>query len=190
MKKTIFSFVATLVASSACWAAPVSKAKVAELAAHRIDRLVTLGKIDPNFSSRMEKIEVTDINNGAAVYNARVYQTQPSNTDALRIDLSFDKDGKALAYKPVAGGATGPDPQWPDKDANSMTENCLHYVIDNAADAKVKPFNDSFVDDTLIKGDLGGKIVGRCQVRSSATKSVLTVYLNPDGSLNSTDITP
>ena len=191
MKTTIFSAIALLLSANVSWAAPASKAKVAELTAHRIDRLVALNKIDASFLNRVEKIEVTAVNQNPIAFKVRASQTQPENgSQPMQLDLSFDKDGKALAYQVVAGGNAGPDPQWPDKDAATLTENTLHYVLDNANDAKVKKFFDGLTMFTLIKGDLNGAVVARGQVLSSQTTEKLNVYVKLDGTFISAEIVP
>lgn len=191
MKTAIFSAMALLLSASVSWAAPASKAKVAELTAHRIDRLVALNKIDASFLNRVEKIEVTAVNQNPIAFKVRASQTQPENgSQPMQLDLSFDKDGKALAYQVVAGGNAGPDPQWPDKDAATLTENTLHYVLDNANDARVKKFFDGLTMFTLIKGDLNGAVVARGQVLSSQTTEKLNVYVKLDGTFISAEIVP
>lgn len=191
MKTTIFSAIALLLSANVSWAAPASKAKVAELTAHRIDRLVALNKIDASFLNRVEKIEVTAVSQNPIAFKVRASQTQPENgSQPMQLDLSFDKDGKALAYQVVAGGNAGPDPQWPDKDAATLTENTLHYVLDNANDAKVKKFFDGLTMFTLIKGDLNGTVVARGQVLSSQTTEKLNVYVKLDGTFISAEIVP
>lgn len=190
MNRIASAMVATMFSSGVAFAAPASKAKITELSAHRIDRLVALNKIDKNFLTRLETIEVTPVNQPPVAFKARVSQTQPAQGQALQIDLSFAEDGKALAYQPVAGGVAGDDPKWPDKDAGSLTENALHYVLENATDAKVKKFFDGMTIFTLIKGDLNGQIVARGQMQSSLTTEKLNVYLKLDGTFISAEIVP
>ena len=190
MKKFATVLMVSMLSSAAALAAPASKAKVTELSAHRIDRLVALSKIDRTFLTRLEKIEVKAVSLGAVAFKAVVSQTQPAQGQALQVELSFDQDGKALAYQVVAGGVAGDDPQWPDKDAGSLTENALHYVLDNATDPKVKKFFDGMTMFTLIKGDLSGQVVARGQMQSSLTTEKLNVYLKLDGTFISAEIVP
>lgn len=190
MKKTILTTIAFLMTASVSWAAPVSIAKVAELTSHRIDRLVALGKIDASFLNRMEKIEVVPVNEAPVAFKVLVSQTQPVQGQALQLGLSFDKDGRPLAFQVVPGGVAGEDPQWTGKDAASLTENALHYVLENAADPKVKMFFDGLTMFNLTKGDLNGAVVARGQVLSSLTTQKLNIYLNLDGTLLSTEIVP
>lgn len=195
MNTTIFSAVLSasllLVNTNVSWAAPASSAKVAELTAHRIDRLVSLGKIDGNFLTKLEKVEIKISNQDPVAFTARASQSQPENgSQPMQLHLSFDKEGKVLAYQVVVGGSAGPDPQWPDKDAATLTENTLHYVLDNAADPKVKMFFDGLTTFTLTKGQLNGSTVARGQVHSSLTAEKLNIYVKLDGTFISAEIIP
>ena len=189
MKTMAFAILATVLSSSA-WAQSVSKAKIAELSAHRVDKLIVLGKLDATFRTKLERIDVTSVSEGAVVFKSLVSQTQPGAGKPMQVELSFDKDGKALAFKPIAGGVAGPDPQWPDKDALTLAEDCLHYVIDNASDAKVKPFNEGYTFMVLTKGMLDKNLVARGEVNSSQTASKLDVYVKTDGTFVEADVVP
>ena len=95
----------------------VSKAKVTELASHRIDRLVTLNKIDSSFLNRLSKLEVSIVENQNPVFY-QVIATQNPNAagNPLRMALLFDEDGKPLSFQVFPHGSVGEDQQWPDKD--------------------------------------------------------------------------
>lgn len=190
MKLFLVSIVGAALTSSPSWAATVSTSKVAELTAHRIDRLVSLGKIDNGFLTSLESLEVTAVNQPPVAYKVRVSQTQPANAPPIQLDLSFDKDGKPLAYQPVAGGVAGPDPQWTGIDAVGLSENALHYVLENATDPKLKKFSDGLSTFTLVKGDLNGATVARGRVQSSLTTEKLEIYLQLDGTFISALVVP
>lgn len=169
----------------------MSKAKVAELSAHRIDRLVALGKIDAAFLKRVEKIEVMEVSGPAPVaYMSMSTQTQPTSGQAIQLDLQFDHDGKPLSYKVSAGGVAGPDSGWSPKNAGELIENGMHYVLENATNATVAPYFKDFSSLTLVKAVLAGRNVALLQVRSSAVSKKLKIYLNLDGTLISTAIEP
>ena len=184
--------IATVFANlNVAWAAPVSSAKVAELTAHRIDRLVALGRIDVTFLKRLDRVDVTPLTSGPAAFKVIASQTRPADgSQPLQLELSFAADGRALSYQIVAGGTSGVDPSWPDKDAATLTENTLHYVLDNATDTKVKKFFDGLTTFTLVKGDLNGTVVARGQILSSQTSEKLNVYVKLDGTFVSAEIVP
>ncbi|MGE4133671.1 MAG: hypothetical protein AB7F86_18685 [Bdellovibrionales bacterium] len=189
--KALVLFATIMTSWNLAWAAPVSVAKVAELTAHRIDRLVALGRIDAGFLKRLEKVEVTPLTSGPAAFKVIASQSRPADgSQPLQLELAFAADGKALSYQNVAGGTLGVDPAWPDKDAGTLTENALHYVLDNATDVKIKKFFDGLTSFTLIKGDLNGAIVARGQVLSTQTNEKLNVYVKLDGTFISAEIVP
>lgn len=189
---TLISSLLLSIAAAAHPGAPgASNAKAAELAAHRIDRLVATGKIDASFMKNVQTIQVAVVEGQAPVfYKVRVSQNRPAQGSPLQVDISFDEDGKPLAFQAVAGGVTGPDAGWSDKDAVSLAENCLHYVLENAADSKVAPFEKGLTSFVLTKGSLNGQAVARGQITSSLTSEKLNVYLKLDGTLISAEVIP
>ena len=196
MKTVIFSLILStsnllLLGASPSWAALASNAKVAELTAHRIDRLVSLGKIDRDFLMRLEKVEVSVVNQGSVAFMVKASQTQQENgNQPMELGLSFDKDGKVLSYQVVAGGTPGPDPQWPDKDAVTLTEDALHYVLDNAGEPEVRKFYNGLKMFVLTKVELNGAVVARGQIHSSLTTDKLNIYVRLDGMFISAEIVP
>lgn len=179
----VIGILATAQISFAQTSPGVVKAKVAELTAHRIDRLVSLSKIDGSFLTKTAKMEVAVVQNQApAYYKVRVSQTQPASGDAIQMDVVYDSNGKPLSYNVLPGGNPGPDEGWTGTDAVTLLENGLHYVLENGEkDTKVKPFNTALTTITLAKGQLDGKVVARTQMKSSESNLTLNVYLNLDG---------
>lgn len=169
--------------------AGVTSAKAIELAAHRIDRLVALNKIDGSFLKKLDKIEVEIAQNQAPVYyRVRVSQTVPAQGNPVQLDIAFDDDGKPLSFQLLPNGVSGPDIGWTEKSAGELTENALHYVLENAKDPKVGLFDKAATAFTLTKGVLKGQPVARGQVTSSATTEKLNIYLKLDGTFISAEI--
>jgi hypothetical protein len=186
-------FLAALIAVSPLSAfAQVTTAKVAELTAHRIDRLVQLKKIDATFNTKLETLEVQAVNGPAPVaFRSVVSQTMPPQGAPLQVELLFDAAGKPLSFKAIAGGVAGPDPGYNGgKDAVSLLENSLHEVLENATDAKIAPFYNGLATVTLTKGKLSGMDVSQAHITSSATTSKLNVYLMLDGMFMSSEVVP
>ncbi len=191
--KTLIIILSSILISLAASAHPngpgVTNAKAIELSAHRIDRLVALGKIDASFLKNLEKMEVIVVQNQAPVYyKVRVSQTQPAQGAPQQLDISYDDDGKPLSFQVIAGGVAGPNMGWPDKDAGSLSENSLHYVLENNADAKVALFDKGALSFVLSKGILNGQPVARGQMTSSLTNEKLNIYVKLDGTFISAEI--
>ncbi len=170
--------------------AAVSLAKAAELSAHRIDRMVALGKLDAAFLKKAEKIEAAVQNQPPTFYHVVVSQTQPAQGAPLQVSITFDQDGKPLASQNIAGGVAGPDFAWPGVDAVTLLENSLHYALDNNANPQVAPYDKGFTKVTLTKGTYKGQPVARGQIFSSLTAQKLNVYLGFDGALLGTEFVP
>ena len=169
----------------------VSKAKAIELAAHRVDRLVTLKKIDATFTTKMEKLEVTVAENQAPVhYKVRVSQTKPVKGNPLQVDLSFDINGKPLAFQVIAGGVAGADMGWSGKSAGELIESALHYVLENATAGKVSLFDKDAASLTLSKASHKEKTVARAEVLSSSTTEKLNIKVSLDGAFISAEVVP
>lgn len=169
----------------------VTNAKVLELTAHRIERLTTLGKIDSTFLNNLEKMEVTIVLNEAPVYyKVRASQTQPAQGAPMQLDVSFDADGKPLSFQVLAGGATGPAAGWADIDATTLTENALHYILENNADSKVAVFDKTATSVTLSKGQMNGATVARALVTAAGTTAHLNIYLKLDGTFVTAEVIP
>jgi len=188
-----FIFLTSLILSISSFAHPngpgVTNAKAIELSAHRIDRLVTLGKIDASFLKNLEKMEVSVVQNQAPVYyKVRVTQTQPAQGTPLQLDISYDDDGKPLSFEVIAGGVAGPDAGWTDKDAGSLAENALLYILENNTDAKVALFDKGLTSFVLTKGALNGETVARGQASSNLTTDKLNIYLKLDGTFISAEV--
>lgn len=192
MKKNILFMVITfLFAGITSAQTTISNAKAVELTAHRIDRLVALNKIDGSFLKKMEKIEVTVVQNQAPVfYKTKVSQTKPVQGNPMQVEISLDKDGKPLAFQLIPNGVAGPDVAWSGKVAGELIESTLHYVLEYNNEGKVSLFDTSATSVTLTKIIMNGQSVARGQVTSSTTTEKLNVYVQLDGTFISAEVAP
>ncbi len=172
--------------------ASITNAKAAELTAHRIDRLVSLSKIDQTFLTHFSTVEISVLTNQApAYYKAHVTQTQPDQGQPMQLDITYDENGKPLSFLVIAGGAVGPDMGWTGVDSVTLTENALHFVLENSEkDPRVKPFYNNLTSAHLIKGNLNGQTVASVQILSSETTQKLNIYLTLDGVFISAEFIP
>ncbi|HEY8272239.1 MAG TPA: hypothetical protein VIG33_15215 [Pseudobdellovibrionaceae bacterium] len=169
----------------------VSNAKAMELAAHRVDRLVTLGKIEGSFLKQLEKIEIAIVQDQAPIYyKVRISQIPPGQGAPMQLDISFNEEGKALDFQVLSGGVGGPDAGWTGIDAVSLVENALHYILENSGDAKMIPFDKGISSITLSKEMLNGESVAHTQATSNLTSDKLNIYLKLNGSFISAEMTP
>ena len=195
MKMKMLTAICTLVLSLPVFAdqngSSVSSAKAIELSAHRIDRLVSLGKIDAAFLKKLEKIELVVVSNEApAFYKIKASQTKPSQGNPLQLEIAMDVNGKTLSYQVVAAGVAGADPGFTDKDAASLTENALHYVLENTNQGKVAMFDKGASSFVLSKQTLDGVTVVLGQLTSTLTTEKLNIYLKLDGTFIKAEVVP
>lgn len=169
----------------------VTNAKAIELAAHRLDRLVALKKLDASFLKKLSTMEVTVVENQPPVqFKVRVSQTKPEKGNPMQVDLTFDHDGKPLAAQVVAGGKPGPEVGFPSKDAAALSENLLHYVLENNTGGKVALFDKGAKTFTITKSKLKGEDVALGQLTSSSTTEKLNIYVKLDGTFISAEVVP
>lgn len=194
MKKIILMGAFLIVAGSTqagAAGATVTNAKAVELSAHRIDRLVALGKIDISFLNNLSRIDIVAVPDQPPIYyKVTVSQAQPVQGMPIQLDILFDKDGKPLSFQLVPGGVTGPDAVWTVIDAVSLTENCMHYILENNVDPKVVLFDKGLTNVILSKETLNSETVARGQVRSSLTEEKLNIYLKLDGTFIFAEVVP
>jgi hypothetical protein len=189
MKNFIMATLMAIVPMSA-FAQNVTPGKIAELTAHRIERLVQINKISPAFDTMLEKVEVSVVTGQAPVaFKSVTSQSQPATGSAIQLELLFDATGKPLSFKEVAGVA-GADPKWPTANAQALYESATHFLDDNKADPKISPFYAGTTTLVLAKGKLQGMDVCRVQISATTTASKLNVYLMLDGMVMSSEIVP
>lgn len=163
----------------------VSVAKAAELALHRVGKLVDLKKIDASFVSQFHAVQITTLPMGhesGAAYQAFVYQA-PNAGQHAKVELLLDMAGKTLSHKVVGTPSSGAT-QWTGKDPLTLGELAFHYVLDNATNATVKPFNDALTELNLTAS--GGHAIAT--FKSSQSTKVLVVHLTLDGKIVNTEV--
>lgn len=180
-------------ASTIARAENVSPAKAAELGLHRIERLVTLHKIDESYVNFFYSIGVQKLSPAQPADPAfKVSGLQAPSLDGKNneVDIMMDATGKALSNSVKEGFSPANPPRWAEKDALSLGENSFHYVIDNApTKPELKPFNLSFSNMVLTQmQNAQGQTVSRATFRSTESAQVLDVILNLDGSFASANV--
>lgn len=166
-------------------AATAPFARIIELSSHRIEKLVNLKKIDASFMSKLHTIEVeklADAGAGEPQFVSTVSQFAGADGTKNQIELLLDAQGKALSFKVKSGADAQNAPVWPDKEATTLIENGLHYLLDHGHHlADLKPFYDSALSLTLKKGVLNGVPHAQVEVTSKDTQRVLSLFVKFDG---------
>lgn len=163
----------------------IAISKATELGVHRIERLVTLKKIDSTFQAYLSELRAERTAEGGATYKIYGYVAPDANNQSSTISMLSDKTGKVLSY------TNGPTYQpanpfvWPDKDALSLMENALHFVIEGWAQyPDVKPFYTGLMTISLSPvRDGAGNIAAQATVTSDDDPRTLYITLKTDGNL-------
>ncbi len=169
----------------------ITTGKVAELTTHRIERLVTLKKIDASFMQRLDKVEVSAVANATPVaYKALISQTAPAVGAPLQMEMTFDAKGKFIAFKLIDGGVAGVDPLWTGADSLTLLESAMHFVLENTANKQVEPYFLAMTQSSLSKTTVGGKTVAVVKVKTSSQAQTLNIYIGLDAKFISYEILP
>lgn len=136
--KKLFSFILASSLSLSAFAhegheALQTNAKIAEIAAHRIGRLVDTRKIEESYVKNIGSIEVTNLPHSSKPTDPafNVLVAQPSNDEgkSKEVVMSFDSAGKFISNKVLStqGSRTV---SWPALDPLELIELSLHYVTE------------------------------------------------------------
>ena len=179
--------------ANAAQAAKLSLAKAAELGAHRVERLVTLRKIDETFLNKFQSIEVVALTQAVPTdpaFKATVGQVPgPDGTQSI-LEIFMDGAGKALSNTVKMGTEATTAPRWPEKDPVTLTENALHVVLEGINDPKIKPYYTGFKSLTVSQDrDATGQTIARFRLQSKEVAKVLEILLKTDGTVISQQIT-
>ena len=172
--------------------AAIGNAKVVELGCHRLERLVTLGKADETFLTKLKSLELIVLTPTKPTDPSfKIIASQHTGADGTtkQVEMMMDAAGKGIAQVVKEGTESDSAPTWGDKDAATLIEQSLHYVNDHASEhVELKPFQTELKSLTLMQvtNNQGNK-VARIEMVSTATAQKLEVNLNEQGSVESTN---
>jgi hypothetical protein len=174
-------------------AAPIALSKAAELGLHRIERLVTLNKIDRNFIDRFYGISAAKLTPGQPTdpaFKVSGIQVPGADGKSHQVDILMDAAGKALSNAVINGSEPVNPPRWGSVDPLAISENSFHYLIDNGmAKPELKPFFTDFSTMALTQvQDAQGQPQALATIKSSASPKVLEIRLKLDGSVVSATV--
>jgi len=173
-------------------AANIALAKAAELGVHRVERLVTLKKIDEAFLSKFSAVKIERISAATPADPAfKITASQVAGADGKQnqVEILMDGAGKSLSHTVKPGTEATAAPRWPDKDPVTLAESAMHIVLDGKNDPKFKPYFDGFQSVELIQDRDGtGQTIARAKMRSKDLAKVLEVVLKTDGTVISSQL--
>ncbi len=169
---------------SSALAQEVTLARAAELGCHRIERLRDLGRIDEGYVNKFQSLRIEENSSGGGKFKFVAFQAPGANGSAHQIELNLGADGKVIGSHKETKGIDGVAPQWPDKDPVTLTENGLHFVLDNGPiHPELAPFVRALTEVVLVQVQEGGQTLARVQFKNSQSAKVLEVTLKADGTV-------
>lgn len=168
----------------------VTISKATELGVHRIERLVTLQKIDAAFQTALIGMKAEPSTENGAAFKVYGYLAPGADGKSTFITLWQDAQGKTLAYTVTTATAPQSPFVWPAKDAVTLTEEGLHFVLEGWAQyPEVKAYYTGLQSISLTPTKDGqGNLVAQYKVTSTDDGRVLTLNLKPDGTYISHDL--
>lgn len=191
MKNVFLAIIAVVSVGSQAYAHPenpnaVAIAKATELGVHRIERLVTLKKIDPMFQSHLYAMKAERTTESGAAYKVYGYVQPDANNQASTITMLSDAQGKVLSYTVSQTFQPANPVSWPDKDALTLTENGLHFVLEGwVQHPEVKAFFLGLSSITMRAVNAGGTLLAEFAVTSDDDAHTLIVRVKADGTFHS-----
>ncbi len=171
----------------------ITTIKAAELACHRVDRLVVLKKIDADFISKFEKLELVEVtpDSTGVRFEVTVYQSHPLNGSPNSLSIWLDGSGKVLKHTVNAGGFSNPEFEWPEKDPVTLAETGLHYVLDeHLENQQLRPFALDFMSLSLTQKKTSQNTLAEMTIKSRTTSSKLILVMDLNGKLIKKSIVP
>lgn len=194
MKIIIASLVTLLGAINFAHAQSVPTATAAELALHRIEKLVTLNKIAPEYQSNFAQITVEVLVPTKPTDPAyRAVLSQNPGTDGLSdmVELLQDSNGKAVSNKAMVHTNSPKLVSWPQKDPVTLSELALHYLEDqyqSPNDNSKEVFIESLSSLSITQASQGGSLIGVISLKNSEDARVLIFKYTSDGKFISSEL--
>ncbi len=167
----------------------VTLGKAAELACHRLEKLVSLGKADESFITKFSSLQVSKLQPAKPAdpsFKVSIIQHAGADGSSKQIDIMLDANGKGIAQAVKNGPDALNAPEWSDKDALTLVEYALHYIADSD-EAELKPFLTGLTSLKLVQVKNERGSAARVLMNSKDSAKKLEVNLNENGSVESTN---
>lgn len=163
-----------------------TNAKIAEIAAHRIGRLVDTRKIDESFVKNIASIEITNLPHSTKPtdpsFNVLVSQPSDEEGKSKEVLMSFDSTGKFISNKIVSNQGSRTI-TWPGLDTLELIEISLHFVTEATnTTVDITPFNKNLKTLTLKqKVSEDGSILAVIALSTSISNKQLEITMSTGG---------
>lgn len=136
----------------------LGKAGVAELALHRMEKLIAFGKVDPSFGLNLKSLSLaalpkTNPTDPGFYALLEQYPAEDGTKNQLELWFSDKVRPPKWEHRVTPGGAAQGAPTWPDKDAVTLMENAFHYLLDHwEENSELAPYNERLEKVSLLPG--------------------------------------
>jgi hypothetical protein len=187
--KSILFFVIGVLVTNAQAQTRATTVTAAELAMHRLEKLVSLKKVEVDFQTKIKGLVLTNYNPGNTTspsFKAVAYQYPAADGKAKTLEILQDSTAKALSFNVVTAGPATGYPTWPGKDPVSLIETALHFIEDHADEVvALVPYRDGLRSFSIAPAkDGNGKDVALIAITIDASVKILKVLVNLDGKFN------
>ncbi len=176
----------------------VTNAKAAELALHRVERLVILKKIEEGFQYKVKSFTLELVphqNEEEPSFKATLFQYPPKdpNQKPKAVTIRLDEEGKPIKEPPFVEGDGEADgaPQWPDKDPVTLAESALHYVLEGSVTKpELGPYHEGITEFTVTQEiNQASEAVAVVDFKAK-DQPILRVRIKMDASFDSSEFIP
>lgn len=170
--------------------AAVTLGKAAELACHRLEKLVALGKADETFITKFSSLQITalqPVKPTDPAFKVTILQYPGVDGNVNQADIMLDANGKGIAQTVKFESEAVNAPEWSDKDALTLVEYALHYIADSD-DVELQPFLKGLTSLNLKQFQNEGISFGKVTFNSKDTTKTLEINLNMNGTVESVQI--
>lgn len=192
MKKLLMfvSLVTASLFSGSVLAATVNRGHAAELALHRVERLVLLKKADSSFLSRLQGVTVEELTHQGETtpaFKINVYQFAGTDNTRRSVEVILNQAGKTIEANVKDGSEAVGFPNWPGKDSLTLFESALHHLLHGAeTDTRLKQYADSMTEFSISLGkNSQSQEVAVVDVVLGANDPILKILVKFDGKVDS-----
>ncbi len=172
--------------------AQASNLTAAEIAAHRVEKLILLKKVESAFQNKFKGLGVENLSNGGPgkpTFKVTLSQEADAGASANKVEITSDSTGKALAHTVVAGTNPSSATVWAGKDPLTLTELALHHVEHlGPSNQKIGQFIISLKALRISQISENGQSVAKIEIVANGIKEQLTMKLKSDGTLINTEV--
>jgi len=148
--------------------------------------------IEPDYQNKpigLVIIALAHQNEDEPSFKTTVFQYKAQDGTQRSVDIILDEEGRPLSYQENAGGLAYNAPAWPDKDATTLSENALHYILEGAVTKpELKPYSEKLKSFSIVPGkNAQGQLVAVVDFTADGEAKILRVRMKTNGDFDSAE---